>query len=180
MRRTKEPGEVSKRLACTDKRWTPPLNGAVIRPDSPETLLHALQTGRLDMRTHTAQDLKAMRNAIAAAPLPVAAGVCRDLLAFGATMLAALQRAVTRAGEAGIVGEDGQVNPLITKFYPELQRSIIAASNTLLKLEQASGQETPKTPRIPKSKPKNDDTNAGDVSALVLELSAPDKENCND
>jgi len=106
-----------------------------LRPQSADTLALAIQDNRLDTRTRAAQDMIALRNAIAQAPQEAAKGLVRDALAANATIMSAVLRELTTPG-AKLIGDDGSVHPLIIKTWPELQRATIYAARVLSVMER--------------------------------------------
>jgi len=118
-----------------------------LRPQSADALALAIQDNRLDTRTRAAQDMIALRNAIAQAPQEAAKGLVRDALAANATIMTAVLREMTSPG-AKLIGDDSAIHPLIVKTWPELQRATIYAARVLAAMERQSG-DTPATPDGP-------------------------------
>ena len=115
------------------KRW----RSKKLRPQSAEVLALAIQDNRLDNRTRAAQDMIAVRDAIASNPQAAAKGLVRDTLAANATIMTAVLRELTGPG-VKLVGDDGAIHPLIAKTWPELQRATISAARVLATLERES------------------------------------------
>ncbi len=129
-----------------------------LRPQSAESLALAIQDNRLDNRTRAAQDMIALRDAIAQAPQEAAKGLVRDTLAANATIMTAVLRELTGPG-VKLIGDDGAIHPLIAKTWPELQRATISAARVLASLErEGTGQP-----------PIDGEQGAMDLSTLILE-----------
>lgn len=118
-------------------------------------------------------DLALARRAIGQSPLLAVKGLTSDLLSLHAVNLSALTQAIQQPGV--LLDEDGVPHKLLLERISFLQRDILAASNALLKLDEAlaskdkrNGRKTPNT-AIPEG-----DTPM-DVSAIVLELSQTQK-----
>lgn len=130
-----------------------------LRPQSVESLALAIQNNRLDNRTRAAQDMIALRDAIAQAPQEAAKGLIRDTLAANATIMTAVLRELTGPG-VKLIGDDGAVHPLIAKTWPELQRATISAARALASLER-EGAGPP---------PADDKQGSKDLTTLILEV----------
>jgi hypothetical protein len=131
-----------------------------LRPQSAEALALAIQDNRLDNRTRAAQDMIAVRDAIAQAPQEAAKGLVRDTLAANATIMTAVLRELTGPG-VKLIGDDGAIHPLIAKTWPELQRATISAARVLASLER-EGTGQPPTGR----------QGEVDITTLILEAQA--------
>lgn len=126
----------------------------------------ALQTIGLDMRTNTARQLLAIREAVAENPLQTASGVMRDLLAVNALLMREIVKEVA-ASDVRVVDDVGEIHPLIGKTWFALQGSLVQGCKTLMQLEAA----TRTTGGASKA---SADTGPLDVSAVILEESNRD------
>lgn len=139
------------------------------RPNDVDGLVSALGTGRLDGRALAAKQILALREAFEAEPTATTRGLIADVLSINGALLGALMEAMTRPG-VRLVDEEGEPHPLIAKHVPNIQRAILQASAALERLEGID-PEKGKTSTTAKSKRNPAPSEAGDVSALVLELS---------
>ena len=130
-----------------------------LRPQSAESLALAIQDNRLDNRTRAAQDMIALRDAIASNPQEAAKGLVRDTLAANATIMTAVLRELTAPG-VKLVDADGAIHPLIVKTWPELQRATISAARVLAAMERHGGDTPGKDA---------DETGTLDISAIILD-----------
>ena len=136
-----------------------PSESKKLRPQSSEGLALAIQQNRLDNRTRAAQDMVALRDAIASNPQEAAKGLVRDTLAANATIMTAVLRELTGPG-VSIIGADGAIHPLIAKTWPDLQRATLSAARVLASLER-DGTGQPAT--------TDDKPSEIDISTLILE-----------
>lgn len=140
---TKTSGKESKKLkADTGEQGKKRCRSKKLRPQSAEALALAIQDNRLDNRTRAAQDMIAVRDAIASNPQEAAKGLVRDTLAANATIMTAVLRELTGPG-VKLVDDDGAIYPLIAKTWPELQRATISAARVLASLERESAGQPP-------------------------------------
>lgn len=121
----------------------------------------------------TGGELTLARQSVGKSPLIAARGMTSDLLSIHAVNLSALMQAIQQPGV--LLDEDSIPHRMILERISLLQKDILAASHTLLKLEEALTPKEPKTPsRSEASAPAEDDIPL-DVSTIVLELAQQTK-----
>lgn len=150
------------------------------RPKNVDELVSAIERGQLDNRTNAAKKIVAMRAAIAENPAEVAKGLARDVLAVNSVITASIVKEIAGPGFS-VLDEQGQLHPLIARHWPQTQKDILTAAQTLLRFEQAAGDTKPLgKPAAPKSG-ECDSEKVLDVSSLVLALNnASNEENSHD
>ncbi len=131
------------------------------RPDDVPGLIVALREGDLDQRVQAARDALAVRDALAREPRQVAMALVRDALTFDAVVMSRLQTEILRP-DLRIVDEAGELNPLISRHWPEIRNGILRGGKALVDLE-AKGTPAPASAQ---GKPGQD--SVMDLSALVL------------
>lgn len=122
------------------------------RPENVEQLTTDLETGKLDNRTASARRLVQARESLAKEPHAVCRGLVLDSLAASATIMSEL---LVEIAKPGAVLQDGELNPLISKNFFEVQKSML---RSIAALQQLDG----KRPAI------EPDKEPFDVSSLVL------------
>ncbi len=130
-------------------------------------LVEAVDAGRLDMRTRSGQKIAALRTAIAAAPVDVARGPARDVLAANAVIAQEIVRAITKPGFE-VLDAQGEMNPVLAKYWDAAQGNVLKAAQTLLKLEQSNDRARGQTAA---GEAHNGVSGPIDISALIIEAS---------
>ena len=136
---------------------------AKARPQNTGELITAIDDGRLDGRTAPAKRITALRTAIATAPLEACIGVVRDILAVNLTIAQVITAEISRPGFQVLLPA-GELNPLLTEYWQDTQKSLLNAAQTLARMEERAAQSSASGANGPVK-------NGIDISALVLEAS---------
>ena len=137
--------------------------------------ISAIENSKLDGRTVHSKRLLATRRMLADKPVSTALGLVKDTLAVNATIVSCLIQEMGKA-DFQILDEQGNLNPILAKHWPEAQKAILNGAQSLVRLEQAIDPEKPKKASTSKgttSAPSDNDI--VDVSTLVIELTQANK-----
>lgn len=133
------------------------------REEQPDGILSTL---KMDMRTSTAKQLVAIREAITRNPAETASGLVRDLLAVNALLMREIVKEVA-ASDVRVVDDAGEIHPLIGKTWFQLQAGIVQSAKAIIQLETAAKHGTAT------ARPTGE-TGPMDISAVILEASSHD------
>lgn len=161
-----EQAEKPEHQAYTARRKPPKRNRSVKRrPEDVPGIIVALREDTIDLRTREAQDVLALRDALAQNPEPVVQGLVRDALAIDGVIMARIAAELVKPGSS-ILNADGELHPLITKYWPDVRGGILKSGKALVSLERETAPATGKT---------NASAAPGlDISTIILRESVSD------
>ena len=168
MKRTKMPIKSNLKQKVTSKQES--AKTPMERPSEYAGAITAIRKGNIDGRTTHSRRLLAMRKMLGDHSVPATLGLVKDTLAVNAAIVSCLLQEICKA-DFQLFDKQGNLNPILERYWPETQKAILSASQALLRLEQAQGRENKRTASTIESRViASGDTTPIDISSLVLEL----------